>query len=653
MNFYINNLDNELATILSSDKSGSHTPVISASIEEKLSSYDQLFLSIPSDLEAEEAGHIKEDYTVVFRDTKGWREYIINVIEDEDTGNPEKNIEADLSSIELRDEIIEEDLSGSTISARNLLESMLEGTRWQVGHVDTSIYTQRFSSNTEYVSVLEALDLLSSNYSCEIQFSYTVSGNKISGRYVNLYRTFGRKEGKRFEIGKDVSEIKRTVDTTSIKTAVIPMGREPEEVTETDEETGEETSYTPERLDITGVEWSKENGDPVDKPLGQNWLGSPSALENFGKLDDSGEKRHRKFFQEIDVESGEQLISMAWIHLSRYINPKVTYEAKVHDIYILSDKDKEFEHEHVFLGDTVIVTDNNFKVPIHIETRIIEMKRDLINPIANELVLGESRTLFTNSETLDRVEELEKTITEQIRDVRTTITSVQESADGRTRIFRGSVRPTGMNIHDLWFRPNPTKPQYKQMLIWNGTSWDLLADDADLEDASRLQVGTIDASLLNVINLNADSIAGGNLDLSKGISIKAGNLEVLKVDTETGEVEINATAFRVRAMDLQQYIKLQIDETVTYSVEIRGRAFFNSSIDVNTLEAVLLANGTPVLSVDGKPLAYRWFFVDPLTKEQLGDWERTGRQIQLKHEDLPSIGRGAQSNLEVEISIID
>ncbi len=53
MNFYINNLNNELVTILSSDSSGSHTPILSAVIEEKLSSYDQLFISIPSDLEAE------------------------------------------------------------------------------------------------------------------------------------------------------------------------------------------------------------------------------------------------------------------------------------------------------------------------------------------------------------------------------------------------------------------------------------------------------------------------------------------------------------------------------------------------------------------------------------------------------------------------
>ncbi len=651
MNFYINNLNNELVTILSSDSSGSHTPILSAVIEEKLSSYDQLFISIPSDLEAEEAEYIKEDYSIVFEDTKGWREYIINVTEDEDAGDPTKHIEADLSSIELSDEIIEEDLSGTTISPENLLASMLEGTRWQVGQVDSSIYTQRFPDNTEYVNVLEALDLLSSNYSCEVQFSYSVSGNKITGRYVNLYRTFGRNEGKRFEIGKDVAEIKRTVDTSDIKTAIIPVGRDPEEVTETDEETGEETTYTPERLDIRAIEWSREAGDPIDKPLGQNWLGNPSALENFGKLDESGNRRHRKLVQEIDVETDSQLISLAWVQLNRYTNPKVTYEAKVHDIYILSGKSEEFKHEHVFLGDTVAIFDKYFKIPIQIQNRIVEMKRDLLNPIANELVLGDSKTLFTNSETLDRVEELEKSVSEQIRNVRSSITTVQESAQGM-KVFRGSTTPVGMNTNDIWFRPNPTKPSFQQMVLWNGTNWDVVADDADLEDASRLSVGIIDGALLNVINLNADNITGGSLDLSKGISIKSGNLEILSVDSATGAVSINATSFRVRAMDLDQYIALQIDERVEYTVQIKGRAFFNPSIDSNTMEAVLLANGKPTLSIDGNPLSYRWLFIDPLTEEQVGDWERTGRQIELKHEDLPTSGRRAQSTLSVEIYVL-
>src|SRR5699024_3472389 len=221
MNFYINNPEGKLVRTLSGDSTGSHTEVLEAYIEEKLNTYDQLFMVIPADKKAEESQYIKEDYSIVFQEPKGWREYVINVVEDVNTGFPTKYIEADLSSIELKDEIIETDLSGASASAKTILESMLEGTRWEVGTVDSSIYTQRFSENTEYVSVLEGLDLLSSNYDCEVQFSYEVSANKITSRKVNLYKKFGRDEGKRFEMGKDVSEIKRTIETTDIKTAII------------------------------------------------------------------------------------------------------------------------------------------------------------------------------------------------------------------------------------------------------------------------------------------------------------------------------------------------------------------------------------------------------------------------------------------------
>src|SRR5699024_3757092 len=126
----------------------------------------------------------------------------------------------------------------------------------------------------------------------------------------------------------------------------------------------------------------------VEKPLGQNWLGNPTALENFGRIDEQGNRKHRKFFQEINVETEESLISMAWVQIWRYVNPKVTYETKIYDIYILSGYDADFKHEHVFLGDVVVVLDRNFKNPIEVETRVVEMKRDLLNPVMNEVTLG-------------------------------------------------------------------------------------------------------------------------------------------------------------------------------------------------------------------------------------------------------------------------
>src|SRR5690625_6624992 len=36
-------------------------------------------------------------------------------------------------------------------------------------------------------------------------------------------------------------------------------------------------------LTFEDVEWSVANGDPVDKPLGQKWVGDPDALYKYGR----------------------------------------------------------------------------------------------------------------------------------------------------------------------------------------------------------------------------------------------------------------------------------------------------------------------------------------------------------------------------------
>src|SRR5699024_12279180 len=107
-------------------------------------------------------------------------------------------------------------------------------------------------------------------------FSYEVGDKDVTIRKVNLYVKQGRNLGKRFEIGKDVESISRTVDTSGIKTAIIPY---------TPIITEEESEFEGERITLQDVEWSVANGDPVDKPLGQAYLEHPDAKRAYGRLD--------------------------------------------------------------------------------------------------------------------------------------------------------------------------------------------------------------------------------------------------------------------------------------------------------------------------------------------------------------------------------
>ncbi|MGB3160396.1 MAG: phage tail spike protein, partial [Carnobacterium sp.] len=461
MEFYILNKNEEITATLSTDSKGKHTPIYSAIVDEKLKSYDILELSIPANIENKQ--DIKEEYSIVFKDVKGWREYILSEIVDEDDGDITRTIQAELSSVELLDEIIQNNLAKSSTDATILLTSMLKGTRWTVGQVDPSIYNQSFSEDTTMLSVLESIDLLANSFSAEVSFNYVVAGNKITKRQVNLIKQVGADNGKRFEVDKDVISISRTIDSTALKTAIIPFGKEPEE--------GKK------RLDITNLVWSKSKGDPADKPKGQTWIGNPDALVKWGKLNENGSRRHRFIAQEIDVETEAQLASMAWLQLGRYVNPKCTYEVKALDLYTLTG-DEDLRHEYAQLGDRIIVTDYYFAEPLVVEARVIELKRDLIDPLNNDLVFGDSKQAFSAGAVTDSIQEVKKQIAEKIE-------SVRVSADGKTNTYTGSQTPANPNEGDMWYRPHPNLPNEEQYLVFNGLTWDIILDTSELNNVAK------------------------------------------------------------------------------------------------------------------------------------------------------------------------
>src|SRR5699024_2616786 len=404
---------------LDTDRFGEHIPVLNAVVDSKLSSYDILTLSIPAD--HEKTALIEEDMTILFEDVLGWREYIISEVTDEDDGTSVRTIEAELSSVELLDEVLLEDVPNTMRYPEDALYRILRGTRWEVGLVDNGVYSQAFRESVEYLSVLEAIDVLSSIYSCEVQFSYEVGDKDVTIRKVNLYVKQGRNLGKRFEIGKDVESISRTVDTSGIKTAIIPY---------TPIITEEESEFEGERITLQDVKWSVANGDPVDKPLGQAYLEHPDAKQAYGRLDADGKRRNRYISMELDVESGSELIRMAWVQLGRYVRPKVTYDARVVDLWALSGDDG-LEHERVALGDEVVIIDDYFAKPIEAQSRVVELTRDLLDPTNNEITLGDSKTYFKAKENEDRVDEISRQIDAGLRNVIAQL----RSADGKTSNF--------------------------------------------------------------------------------------------------------------------------------------------------------------------------------------------------------------------------
>src|SRR5690606_12285395 len=167
----------------------------------------------------------------------------------------------------------------------------------------------------------------------EIRWRIEWDRGRVVGRYVDLLQRRGRKTGKRVEYQKDTDEMRVIEDTSEIATALIGLGRS--------DDSGR-------RLTFVGVEWSKAKGDPVDKPLGQEWVGDPEALQRWGLP----EGRHLMgVYEDSEETDPASLLQKTWDALQERIKRRYTYEITA----VALERIAGLEHEAVRLGDTVTV----------------------------------------------------------------------------------------------------------------------------------------------------------------------------------------------------------------------------------------------------------------------------------------------------------
>lgn len=146
-------------------------------------------------------------------------------------------------------------------------------------------------------------------------------------------------------------------------------------------------------------------GKPIDKPLGQTWIGDEAARQKYGRVLTSGLKGHRygvAMFQ--DAENPEELLQMTYDALVNAAAPLYQYSCKVIDLARILG----MESEAVHMGDTVKVIDRD--MGIQLEARVIEYRYDLTVPEDAEVVLGNFLPILTN-----QMQEIREAIVETIK----------------------------------------------------------------------------------------------------------------------------------------------------------------------------------------------------------------------------------------------
>src|SRR5699024_2500920 len=179
--------------------------------------------------------------------------------------------------------------------------------------------------------------------------------NEISARIMYLLPRLGRDNGLLIQPGYNAETIERRTLSYPV-TAMWGQGASLEIEDEQGEHTGGYTRY----ITFEDVVWSKANGDPVDKPKGQKWIGDPRALAKYGYLKDDGSRMHRfGHFSNQDYETPEELLWATWQALQEEKEPEVYHEAVIDEV-----------NRDVFLGDTGTVLDRHYGKPIEVQSQI-------------------------------------------------------------------------------------------------------------------------------------------------------------------------------------------------------------------------------------------------------------------------------------------
>ncbi|CAK1222747.1 Multidrug efflux pump subunit AcrA (membrane-fusion protein) (AcrA) [Fructobacillus fructosus] len=443
-------------------------------------------------------------------------------------------------------------------TAENLMKVALGGSPWKLGkcNVNASLHT-----NFYYLSNLEAINEVVKGLGGEIVFYVSISGNKVTGRYMDYVTAQGVDTSKVFVHGSNLLNVERTGDNSSIYTAILPRGKG-EQVSEGHDDTPDGYGR---RITIEDLDWKKSNNDPLDKPNGDAILVDPLATAEYGHIDGSPRLLIKTYE---DIDDKWVLLNTAYRDLMQANHPAYQYSASVTDTDGLS------------LGDTVLIMHNDRDLSY--KTRVFEVEYDLITPENTTLQLGSdlsnnsitqamtsiSSTAQSMSNTLSWTmshggnndttfgpkapasprkgnvwyKQLDNGTTELYywngnawvlsakTDSQWQKNRAEQSGD-HTR-FDGPDEPKNAQQGDIWFKEDVNEKNGIAMYSYSGTTW---VKFNGMTDANMLQEGRIDASRINVLNLDAGNITAGNLSANfiKGGQIDASQIDVINLNVNS------------------------------------------------------------------------------------------------------------------------
>lgn len=549
-----------------------HTEALSATLEMKINEASTLDFALPLDDDlSKKMDGVK--YIGVPSPNSADKIVFLRLMTINDETDRVEYMAKELAYQELSSKGYIEDKRPVESDAQTLMNIALEGSGYKLGVVNV---LGKAKTNFYYTDHLSAISNVVELLGGEIYFYVSITGSKITGRYMDYVAQQGTNTSKTFADGSNLITVERKRDMSSVYTAILPRGKG-EQVSSGENDTPDGYGR---RINIAGITWSKANGKPLDKKAGDKILVDPDATAEYGNADGTPRLLIKTYD---DIEDANILINKAYMDLMAINNPAVQYSATVANVGDMQ------------LGDTIVIMHS--KRSMSYRTRVFHITYDLIdntktvaefgNDLSKDSITNQINSIRSNGATIS--DQLQWNISngghnntsygsqepanprkgdvwfKQLPNGNTeeyyfdgtvwvlgakTDQQWQENqaiAQGTHTTFYGIAVPVGAVNGDVWFKNDNNAPDGKSMYTYDGTNWVKFDGSAD---ASRLQIGTIDASKINVMNLSASNIVTGNLSANflNGGQIDASQINVINVNAQN-LIGRNAEFFRANFED--------------------------------------------------------------------------------------------------------
>ena len=444
MIFYLLNKKQRVIKAISSKK------IIEAHFVEGINQANQLVLSLPL------KERLKSNIFYALFEKPDSTEYLMFKLINEDVQNDRVTYNGvDAAYDELKGYGYVKDIRPVKRTAKEILQRVLQDTRWEVGYIDS---TNPVDTNFYYQTYLDCIQQIVKLFNLEVTFTYgfDTRHQQITSRKVNLYLQQGRRTGKRFEYGSNLLEVTREEDSQNIVTALVGRGKGEEKY---DDSTGEPTDGYGRRIGFSDVVWSKANGDPVDKPLGQEYVEDPEATKIFGY--DDGKPRTGVIVFD-DIDDPVELLKATWASLKSSDRPKVSFKAQVTDVGNLQ------------LGDTIAII--RHEISIEYFTRVFKVDHDLLNKNNSTIEMGDDmsdRSLYSY------ISDVDATANQAVQSANQAVVS----AGSKNKNYYATTKPAVADEGDnLWL--NLGNGEFEHW-VWHNHQWQFINSTQDLKNVEQ------------------------------------------------------------------------------------------------------------------------------------------------------------------------